>query len=264
MTEGKVDQHARPSQETPLTDPDVRAPTHGERARSLVAMQKTGVLSTLSPEGFPHGSYVTFAVDGEGAPIFLVSRLATHTKQLMEDTRASLLVNESRCEDPLANGRVTLLGRCARVEEEAAIAATRASFLARHPGASYYVDFKDFSFWRLAVQEIRYIGGYGRMSWVDASDWHQAAPDPLRESAQGIIDHMNADHADANVAYARAFTRATEAEEASMTGVDQYGFELSVKTERGPRPARIAFDATVHSADECRKALIALLQKARK
>jgi len=247
--------------EAPLTPDDTPAPSHAERARTLAASRGVGTLATIArdPEGYPYGSFVTFAMLGPD-PVFLVSTMAAHTKHLRADPRASLLVAEDSEADPLANGRVTLVGPCAPVDEPAD---AREAFLAAHPGASYYVDFTDFGFYRLEVEAVRYIGGYGRMSWVDVEGWRAATPDPLAPHAAGILEHMNADHADALVAYARAFTRAADAEQAVMTAVDRYGFEMSVTTERGPRPARLAFDAPIETPTDARKALVALVKRAR-
>lgn len=252
----------RGPKEEPLTPPETRAPTHGERARTLVAARSTGALATIAkdPDGFPYGSFVTFAMDGAD-PIFLISRLAAHTKHLEADPRASLLVFEDEAEDPLANGRVTLVGECKKLETPGA---ARERYLAAHPGAAYYADFTDFGFFRLEVQSVRYIGGYGRMSWVEIEQWRGAAPDPLAAHARGIIEHMNEDHADALVAYARAFTRAQNAEHVVMTGIDRYGFEISVTTEHGPRPARLAFESPIETPEEAREALVARVREARK
>ncbi len=254
-----TDQHANPTREEPLTPPETAAPSHAERARTLVSLESTGTLSTLDPEGFPHGSYVTFALEGPD-PVLLISKLASHTQHLMRDARASLMAHEARAEDPLANGRVTLIGPCEKVVEPSS---ARAAFLAVHPGAAYYADFADFAFYRLSVRSVRYIGGYGRMSWVEAADWRAARPDPLARDAASILAHMNADHADALVLYARAFTRAVDAADVVMTGIDRYGFELSVVTPSGRRPARIAFDAEITDPTASRKALIALVKSAR-
>jgi len=258
------DAHARPSGPSPdpLYDVDVPTPTHAERARTLVSQVSTGTLCTvaLEPEGYPYGSFVTVAFD-HGAPVFLLSALAEHTKNLRQDSRASVLVAESRSEDPLANGRVTLLGQCRPVGLDGGSA--RTAFLAAHPNAAYYADFKDFGFWRLDVESIRYIGGYGRMSWVDREDWQAAEPDPLAASAAGVMDHMNADHANALVDYCRAFSKAVGVTSVSMTGVDRYGFEMSAVTAEGPRPVRLAFPAEVTTPDAVRAVLIQMLKDAR-
>ena len=257
------DRHAQPSARTqePLYDPDIPTPTHAERARTLAAAIKTGTLCTLAlePEGYPYGSFVTVALD-DGSPIFLISGLAEHTKNLERDPRASLLVAESGADDPLANGRVTLLGLCTRLEGDGT---ARAAFLTVHPNAAYYADFRDFAFWRLRVNAVRYIGGYGRMSWIAPDDWQAAEADPLAPYAAGAIAHMNADHADAIVLYCKAFSKATEVTSATMSGVDRYGFDMSARTPKGPRPVRVAFARPVTTPDELRAALVAMAKDAR-
>ncbi len=258
------DRHAPSSASTatPLYDVNIPTPTHAERARTLVDRIPTGTLCTLAlePEGYPYGSFVTVAFD-QGNPVFLISELAEHTKNLEQDSRASLLVAESGAQDPLANGRVTLLGACTRIGRDGGSA--RTSFLAVHPNAAYYADFRDFAFWTLRVSAIRYIGGYGRMSWISQDDWHAAEADPLAPSAAEVIAHMNADHADAMVLYCKAFSKATDISSATMTGVDRYGFDMSAKTLEGSRPVRVAFARPVRTPEDVRAALIAMVKEAR-
>jgi len=252
----------RSSQEL-LYDPDVPTPSHAERARTLVAQLGTGTLCTMArePAGYPYGSFVTFGLD-HGAPVFLISALAEHTKNLHGDPRCSLLIAEPGDGDPLARGRVTLIGsaaRLARGEDESA----REAFLALHPDAAYYLDFKDFSFWRMPVDTVRYIGGYGRMSWVERSAWMAAEPDPLVRCAAGILEHMNEDHAETMVLYCRTFSRATDTSAARMTCVDRYGFEMSATTDKGPRPIRLGFSQPVSTAEAVRAELVELAKRAR-
>ena len=246
----------------PLYDVNVPTPTHAERARTLVSQISTGTLCTLAiePAGYPYGSFVTVAFEN-GNPVFLISALAEHTKNLEQDPRASLLVAETGSADPLANGRVTMLGPCTRVEGDGGSA--RAAFLAAHPNSRYYADFRDFRFWMLHVESVRYIGGYGRMSWIGKDEWQTAESDPLGPSAAGVIAHMNADHADALVLYCKAFSKATEITSATMTGIDRYGFEMSAKTSEGPRPVRLAFATQISTPEDARAVLIAMLKDAR-
>ena len=258
------DAHARPTGNPPESLYDVRipTPTHAERARTLVARISTGTLCTLAlePEGYPYGSFVTVAFENAD-PIFLISGLAEHTKNLERDPRASLLVAEGGSADPLASGRVTMLGACMRVGEDGGRA--RAAFFAAHPNATYYADFRDFTFWKLHVNYVRYIGGYGRMSWISQAEWRAAEPDPLAPSAADILAHMNADHADALLLYCKAFSVGAEITSATMTGVDRYGFEMSAITSSGPRPLRLAFGNPVSTPEEVRVALISLVKDAR-
>jgi heme oxygenase (biliverdin-IX-beta and delta-forming) len=258
--------HFRPGgdAEPLLYDPDVPTPTHGERSRTLVAGLRTGTLSTIArqPAGFPHGSFVTFAMDAAD-PVFFISLMAEHTKNLELDPRASLLVAETGHPDPLANGRVTLLGKVRRLPAGAEAERARAAYLAAHPNASYYVEYADFAFWRLGVEAVRYIGGYGRMSWVELEEYRSGMPDPIAPHAAGLLAHMNADHAATLADYCRAFTKAKDARSAVMSAIDRYGFEMSAVTERGPRPIRLAFPAPISTPEDARRELIALAERAR-
>lgn len=247
----------------PALDLAVPAPSHAERARTLLEGAASGALCTLArePAGYPYGSLVLYALD-RGSPVFLISRLAEHTQNLLADPRASLLVAESRPGDPLANGRVTLLGSCTLLAAEQR-APARAAYLARHPGASGYDGFQDFSYWRLDVHAVRYIGGYGRMSWVKVDDWQRAEPDPLRADSAAILEHMNQDHADALPLYCRAFARTADVLDVRMTSIDRLGFEMSAVTRQGTRTLRVAFHEPIASKADARRALVGLLQEAR-
>ena len=258
--------HAGPTDdvEAPLYDTSVRTPTHAERARTLAAMIGTGTLCTIArePAGFPYGSLVTFGLDGPD-PIFLISALAEHTRNLRADSRCSLLIAESGKEDPLANARLTVLGQCAIIQDDAERERAKNAFCKRHPTAAYYVDYADFSFWKLSAQALRYIGGYGRMSWVPLEEWKTSEPDPIAPHADGILSHMNQDHSAAMIDYCRAFTRATDATAATMTAIDRHGFEMSVKTGKGPRPIRLGFAEPIATPNDARRELVAMAAQAR-
>jgi len=246
-----------------LYDPAVPTPSPAERARTLSAGLTTGTLCTIArePAGYPYGSFVTVAL-ADGHPAFLISELAEHTRNLRADERASFLFAEPGEGDPLARGRVTLVGPCRPVAGDGRDA-VRGAFLAAHPGAAYYADFKDFAFWRLEVEAVRWIGGFGRMSWVTRDEWLAAVPDPLAPHAAAILAHMNDDHRDTMLLYTHAFTKARDATSASMTGVDRYGFEMSVDTPAGARPIRLGFAQTIATPDEARRELVALAKRAR-
>jgi putative heme iron utilization protein len=260
--------HQRPAARPPEDATTATAPTpsHAERSRTLVAATRSATLCTLArdPEGYPYGSLVTLAIDAEGRALLLLSTLAEHTQNLMARPEASLLVTEpiGQHAQPLALGRVTLIGPCHPIPPEDRDEARRV-FLAAQPDASYYVDFKDFAFYRLDPAALRYVGGFGRMSWVSADDYRAARPDPLAADAAGILKHMNDDHADALLAYARGLSKIAEATAATMTAVDRYGFEMAVTTAAGPRATRIGFDAPVDTTDAVRRAMVDLVKRAR-
>jgi putative heme iron utilization protein len=257
-----MNRHAYPT-DVPESPP-VPEPTYAERARTLVYLGRIGTLSTLSRKlsGHPFGSVMPYAIDAQGRPLLLISTMAMHTQNLLANPRCSLLVTQPAWTgDPLAAGRVTLMGEGLRLAGTE-VAAARESYLARHPNASYWVDFEDFSFYRLEIADIYFVGGFAAMDWVSAKDYLNAQPDPLADAAAGIIEHMNGDHADALVTFARVLA-ATEADEAIMVAVDRLGFKLRIKS--GPRLAgvRIPFPREVASTEQCRAVLIEMLRDAR-
>jgi putative heme iron utilization protein len=148
-----------------------------------VSAAKVATLATVArdPEGFPYASLVAFASDAKGRPLLLLSRLAEHTENLRVRAEASVLIAAAASPevDPLSLGRVTILGPCTLVPDEDEPDA-RATFLAHQPSAATYVDFADFSFYRLEPRALRFVGGFGRMSWVSAEEyslapWHTSS-----------------------------------------------------------------------------------------
>ena len=248
------------------TAPAAREPSHAERCRTLVQGERRGALSTLAadPEGYPFGSVVSFGLADDGDPLFFVSLMAEHTQNARRDPRASLLVTEPVPEgaDPLASGRVTLLGLLAPVDGAGRDQA-RTRYLDANPAASYYIDFGDFTFLRLGVDHVRYVGGYGRMSWVDAADFRTASPDPLVDAAAGIVEHMNDDHAEAQVLFCQHFAHLPETTSASMSAVDRYGFDMVAVSAEHRTPVRLAFPEECTTGAEVRHAMVAMVAEAR-
>ena len=261
MPTSSVRKHAGPG---PASDqPPVPAPTFAERARTLVYLGRIGSLSTLSRKqpGFPFGSVMPYGLDAHGRTIFLISTMAMHTQNLQADPRASLLVaQEDAGGDPLGASRVTLVGKALPVPD-AEVAEARRLYLARYANSKYWVDFEDFSFYRMKVVDVYYVGGFGVMGWVSASEYDRSQPDPLADSMAEIIQHMNADHKDALVLLAREFAR-VESQEATMTAVDRLGFHVVLKTHDGMLGARIAFLREVSNPAETRRVLVEMVQQA--
>jgi putative heme iron utilization protein len=245
--------------------PSVAEPTFADRAHTLLYLARTGALSTLSrkQQGFPFGSVMPYGLDEKGRPVFLISTMAMHTQNLQADPRSSLLVTQPDAGgDPLGASRVTLLGNVLPLPEPE-VAEARKLYLARYPNSKHWVDFEDFSFYRMDVMDVYYVGGFGVMGWVSASDYCDGQPDPLADSAAAIIEHMNTDHGDALTLIARAFA-GIECQEAAMTSVDRLGFHVRLKTSDGMRSARIAFPREVGSAAEARNVLIEMVAQARR
>jgi hypothetical protein len=147
--------------------------TRSERAeavRALVRQARHGLLSTLGlePAGYPYGSLVPVAALPTGEPLLLISHLAQHTKNLVKDGRASLLLLQETEGDPQQAQRATLIGT-ARLLDGSEVEEAKARFLAVHPGSVTHFDLA-FQLWALAPVEARYIGGFGAAAWVSGSE----------------------------------------------------------------------------------------------
>jgi putative heme iron utilization protein len=208
-----------------------------------------------------------YALDERGRPLMLISSMAMHTQNLVADARASLLVAQPTAGDPLAAGRLTLLGEAGAVPT-AEIDGARAAYLARHPGASYWVDFEDFGFWRLEPADLYFVGGFGAMDWVSAADYMAAEADPLADASESILQHVNEDHAGALLAYLRG--RGGESsgggqppDEATMVAVDRLGFKVRLRTGERVHGVRVPFPREVATAGQCRETLIEMFRSPR-
>jgi putative heme iron utilization protein len=204
---------------------------------------------------WPYVSLVLVAADHDLSPILLLSDLAEHTKAIAADGRVSLLFDGTQgLEQPLTGPRVTLVGRAARTDDER----LGRRFLARHPDAGMYAGFRDFNFYRVAVERAHLVAGFGKIHWLRAAELAVPSPAGLTESEEAIVSHMNEDHADAVQLYAGKLLGLAGGDW-RMTGIDAEGIDL----RQAGRVARLAFDAPLSAASDARKMLVTLVGKAR-
>ena len=144
-------------------------------ARSLLRRSRQGALATLMPDsGDPYCSLVNVASNCDGSPILLISRLALHTRNILGDPRVSLMLDERAEGDPLEGARIMLAGR-AEQAGDADEAVLRRRYLNAHPSAEVFVNFKDFSFFRIRPAGAHLVAGFGRIVDLNAravSDRH--------------------------------------------------------------------------------------------
>ncbi len=253
-----------PSIPPPLTAPvnPVR-PSAAEEARTIAASTNTGILASLTADGDPWASLVTFGLLDDGSPVLCVSHMAEHGRNLAGDPRASIaIVAPATDTDPLANARITLAGV---VEHPSGteLEAARAAHMAAVPAAKYYIDYSDFALWVLRVNRVRWVGGYGRMDSATGADYATAEPDPVTLNASGAIIHLNADHADSLTVMAQALGGFPDATAAVCTGADRYGLDLKVTTPRGVAYTRVGYPTRLDAVSEMRSASVALVKAAR-
>jgi putative heme iron utilization protein len=140
------------------------------QARAFVRDSFHGALATLEPQtGWPLASRVSLAIDADGTPLILISRLSAHYGALEADARCSLLLGEAGDGDPLRHPRITVVCQARKVPNDQR-AAAKSEFIQRHAGAEMYADFGDFDFWRLVPQRASLNAGFGRAYALTAAD----------------------------------------------------------------------------------------------
>ncbi len=230
-------------------------------ARRMVRSVARAALGTLLPAagGAPYVSLANVATDHDGAPLLLLSDLADHTRNLAADARASLLFDATgggtgEREGPLAGERVSVQGRLAPSDE----ARHRRRYLARHPGAAMYADFKDFHFYRLAPERAHLVAGFGRIHWLEASALLIDPAPVLIAREADIVLHMNDEHPDALDACAQGLL-GLAGDGWRLTGIDPEGCDL----RRGHEVARLTFGQPVTDAEGARAEFVRLVGAAR-
>ncbi|XQQ05793.1 MAG: DUF2470 domain-containing protein [Leptolyngbya sp. IPPAS B-1204] len=83
------------------------------------------------------------------------------------------------------------------------------------------------------------------------------------EVSARICKHMNEDHADAVLLYAKVFGNTLEATSAEMLKIDAQGMDLMVKSQAEAMPVRISFDHELQDAEDAHHTLIDMVKQAR-
>src|SRR6202795_4987575 len=173
-------------------------------ARSLLRRSRQGALATLmAGSGDPYCSLVNVASHPDGSPILLISRLPVHTRNILGDPRVSLMLDERAGGDPLEGSRIMLAGQ-AQQAAASDLELCRRRYLNAHPSAEVFVDFKDFSFFRIRPTGTHLVAGFGRILDLHPSQFLTDISDAsaLLEAEQSAVEHMNTDHQEALGLYA--------------------------------------------------------------
>lgn len=227
-------------------------------ARRLIRCAQTASLATIDGgSGDPHVSLVTTATGSDGAPVLLLSALATHTRNLRETPRASLLFQDTAGHrDPLEGSRITVTGAIETTDEPA----LHRRFLAKNPSSELYAGFADFAFYRLTIERGFFVGGFGRIRELEpeALLLPTEPSDAMANAEPDIISHMNEDHSDAIALYA---TRLLGADSGpwQMIGCDCEGCDLRLNDA----VLRLDFPSRVTAPDAIRQVFIDLAKDAR-
>lgn len=236
-------------------------------ARRWLIEEQAGTLCTTMARsgmsGFPYGSVVPYALTPEGRPFILIANIATHTANLRFDPRGALFVRQpGLAGDPQKGWRITVMGFWEPVPaDDPAQPELAARYAERIPASESYLEMHDFAFWRMrAIQHVRYIGGFGKITWIPGD---RCERDPLgaglRSAAPGAVAHMNEDHAHNLVEMVRGQTGQAPAS-AEMVGLDRAGF--LVRTSGPDGLVYFSFGREI-DADSLRVAVIDVLARCR-
>ena len=229
-------------------------------AKSLLRRSRQGALATLMVNsGDPYCSLVNVAANPDAAPLLLISRLAVHTKNILADSRVSLMLDERVAGDPLEGARIMVAGSAEELSGEAAATARR-RYLAAHPSAETFADFKDFSFVRIAPSGLHLVAGFGRIIDLKPGQFLTDITDAadLLEAEAGAVAHMNEDHREAMNLYATKLLGA-ESADWRCSGCDPEGMDM----QADGRTLRLDFPERVRTGTELRKILVRLAGEAR-
>ncbi len=229
-------------------------------ARSLLRRSRQGALATLmAGSGDPYCSLVNVASHFDASPILLISRLALHTRNILSDSRVSLMLDERAAGDPLEGARIMLAGRAEEATGEPA-EILRRRYLNAHPSAEVFVDFKDFSFFRIVPSGAHLVAGFGRIIDLEPAQFLTGIGDAagFLEAEHGAVEHMNEDHREAMNLYATRLLDAASADW-TCTGCDPDGMDM----QAGTATLRLDFPERVTSGGELRKMLGRLANEAR-
>lgn len=210
------------------------------------------ILSTMSLEypGFPFGSVVPYALNAQGSPVVLISSIAQHTKNVAQDAKVSLTMTATDGGDVQANARLCLLGELKAMDPADEDAQER--YFHYFEQAKLYFDVHDFAFYEFHPVAVRYIGGFGKIFWVEVEDFFLKNPF-FGAAERGMLSHMNEHHSASIKAYCMHYAKAdiSMCKQVSLVGLDAEGIDIKMDEER----LRIPFAKAISSPNEAREVL---------
>ncbi len=226
-------------------------------AKKLMREGRSGALATLMPgSGDPYCSLVNVASAADGSPLILISRLAIHTKNILADSRVSLMLDERKEGDPLEGARVMLMGSAVVSTDDN----DRRRYLARQPEAQMFAGFADFAVYQIEIATAHLVAGFGRIVDLKPADIlvDVAGADELLAAEEGASSHMNEDHKDALALYATKLLGAPDGDW-RCAGLDPEGLEL----QNGRVALRLPFPQRVNGPGPLRAVLVKMAEQAR-
>ncbi|XP_024541258.1 uncharacterized protein LOC9663243 isoform X2 [Selaginella moellendorffii] len=211
--------------------------------------------------GYPFGTLVDFAADAHGHPVFSLSPLEIHTRNLLVDPRCTLVVQVPGFSG-LGNARATLFGDVYPLPSEKQEWAHKQYTKKHQQGASH--QWGNFYYYQMErISDILFVGGFGTVAWVGVDEYESVQPDVI--AADGDEDTLKA----LNAIFSRplkemlAAETQTEVDEAAVISIDSRGIDIRVRQGSKFNVQRLPFDGghPVETLDEAKAALSKLIKK---
>ncbi|MBO9491518.1 DUF2470 domain-containing protein [Endozoicomonas sp. G2_1] len=229
-------------------------------AKQLLRSNGVGVISTHSNnlKGYPFGSVSPYLCDSDGSLYFYISDIAQHAKNLTINEKMSITIfNQADAGDQNTEGRITIVGDAVPVTSEQQDAIIE-KYVRLYPAAESYKQAHDFKMWRLTAKRVRYIGGFGKIFWLEKDEW-QAPTNPWDDVTEtNMVEHMNEDHQDAMSLMLKQHFNIDD-DKPTMGGVLTDGCYIQSQDKN----YWIAFEQVCQNPTDVRKALVSLTQDAR-
>ena len=232
---------------------------HEKDAVQFYRSDRTAILSTISKKhkGYPFGSFVSY-ISGWDRTLFLyLSAVADHTKNLKNDHKSCITIFKKNNEGDIQNSaRLTLIGDLEVVSDNIN-ERCKDRFHKIFPESEGYAKMHNFNFYQITIIQARWIGGFGKISWLDPENWSRI-PIEWYNNEQRMIEHMNEDHTNA-IKSALHAQHGIKDHEALMLALSIDGYYIRSKNDL----FFINFDRPVFSSRDYREMLIGLSKKYR-
>ena len=178
-----------------ITTEEEKNNQYSTNAINLLRNSNTGILSTISKKNkdYPFGSFTTFISSRDRTICFYLSDIAQHTINFKANSKACLTISGNKTNDDAQNSeRLSLMGDIKLLESND-INYYKNKFHTLFPASKKYADFHGFNFYQLEINSARWIGGFGKIAWLDMKNWVKKIPE-WKGAENSIINHMNNDH----------------------------------------------------------------------
>lgn len=210
-------------------------PFPAEISRTIMELSSVATLSTLTHDGWPHGTGVRFAVDSDGTPVLCLNG------HFSADRRSSLHVQLQQC--GLRTPQCTVQGSLDKPQDRMVL-----KWLNSIWKKKFEEEVNEDSMYIVSVDRVLQMEDFKEEGvWVSSSDYRNANPDPLRVCAEKIVNEINANNMEDIHRFCNVYVDLNfQVSEAKMIWVDRLGFDLRIYSPpKGTFDVRISFPREV-------------------